>query len=208
MNLTGLVSWRRCLYKRLTLVMLLMKVLAWKKWHKNWCLLNWENERKWNWFVHSFNLFTINAFFWVNWLKTSFSVKHSDGRQVCFCMLFVKNLNCVIKYCVTCFHDWTMQTLLIKIYHILCTFFIQSTWLFWLILLLMLQLEHEKLDIQFTKRESVQLERRGSKVREGPEEVSKEPEEKDKYKRAAKPEEEDDDEAKRLAFQKAKVYNN
>lgn len=72
----------------------------------------------------------------------------------------------------------------------------------------MLQLEHEKLDIQFTKRESVQLERRGSKVREGPEEVSKEPEEKDKYKRAAKPEEEDDDEAKRLAFQKAKVYNN
>lgn len=45
-------------------------------------------------------------------------------------------------------------------------------------------------------------------MREGPEEVVKEPEEKDKYKRAAKPEEEDDDEAKRLAFQKAKVYNN
>lgn len=45
-------------------------------------------------------------------------------------------------------------------------------------------------------------------MREGPEEVVQEPEEKEKYKRAAKPEEEDDDEAKRLAFQKAKVYNN
>jgi len=67
------------------------------------------------------------------------------------------------------------------------------------------QLEHQKVDIQFAKRESVQLERTQPVIREAPEVAEKAPEEKEKYKRAEKPGEDETDEGRKLALQKAKV---